>query len=118
MAVKVLFTTSVGDLDVLLDERSGIVSIYRLGPDGRPVAAAIDGLAYTELDRLLIFEIGLPPTEAEEVASVLMAKWESPDEEATPPRASARRPWRSMALRAAFAGVMAVSAWTIAQAIF
>lgn len=114
--MKVLFTTSVGDLDVLLDEQTGIASIYRLAPDGRPVAAAIDGLAYTELDRLLIFEIGLPPAEAEEVASVIQQKWESPD--AAPSRGPARRPWRSMALRAACAGVMAVSLWTVAQALF
>ena len=52
-AVKQSFSTSVGTVEVLLDEQSRIVSAYRFNAEGRPVAAALESWDHTDLAELL-----------------------------------------------------------------
>jgi hypothetical protein len=108
------FDTSVGAVDILFDEPSGVVSIYRLGPDGRPVAAALETIDYADLARVLIFEADVPPKEAEQIATSVSEALYGPGESGG---RRSQRPWRAIALRAACVGVLAASVWTIANAL-
>jgi uncharacterized RDD family membrane protein YckC len=65
--------TSVGKLEVLVDERSRTVSAYRFDAEGRPIAAAIESWDYTDLADLLTRQAGVPASEAIDIASVVSA---------------------------------------------
>ncbi len=62
------FSTSVGTVEVVLDEQSRIVSAYRYDGEGRPVAAAIESWDYTDLADVLTRQAGVPTREANEIA--------------------------------------------------
>jgi uncharacterized RDD family membrane protein YckC len=69
--VKQSFSTSVGTVEVLVDEQSRIVSAYRFDAEGRPVAAAIESWDHTDLADLLVHQAGVPVTEANDIARVV-----------------------------------------------
>ena len=127
-AVKQSFSTSVGTVEVLLDEQSRIVSAYRFNAEGRPVAAALESWDHTDLAELLAHQAGVPPTEANDIASVLTeeltARGEEPPRAAQPPEVSADKPsgvtaytWILAIAALALLAVLAVSLWTTLQAI-
>jgi uncharacterized RDD family membrane protein YckC len=72
-------STSVGRVEVLVDEQSRTVSAYRFDAEGRPVAAAIESWDYTDLADLLIGQAGVPAWEANEIASGVNARLEMGD---------------------------------------
>jgi hypothetical protein len=116
VTVKQMVKTSVGDVEIALDEESGVVSVYRFDRDGRPVAGALDGWAYTDLTGLLAAEAGVPPSEAAEIAAAFHEEWLAP--RADPSRAAAApRPWRALLVRAAGAGILTAALATIARAV-
>ncbi len=86
--MKESFSTSVGRVEVLVDEQSRTVSAYRFDADGRPAAAAIEGWDYTDLADLLIRQTGVPAWEANEIASGVKARLALGD---VPPLAHAPR---------------------------
>ena len=67
--MKQSFSTSVGLVEVLLDEQSRTVSAYRFDAEGRPIAAAIESWDYTDLPDLLTRQTGVPAWEANYIAS-------------------------------------------------
>jgi uncharacterized RDD family membrane protein YckC len=67
------FSTSVGKVEVLVDERSRTVSAYRFDAEGRPIAAAIESWDYTDLVDLLTRQAGVPGFEARDIASAVSA---------------------------------------------
>jgi uncharacterized RDD family membrane protein YckC len=71
--VKQVFSTSVGNVEVLLDEQSRTVSAYRFDDDGRPIAAAIESWDYIDLADLLTRQTGVPAREAVDIASAVDA---------------------------------------------
>jgi uncharacterized RDD family membrane protein YckC len=75
LSVRESFRTSLGSVEVLVDRRSRIVSAYRYDAEGRPVAAAIESWDRVDLADLLARQVGVPPTEANEIASAVTAKW-------------------------------------------
>jgi uncharacterized RDD family membrane protein YckC len=83
------FGTSVGKVEVLVDEQSRIVSAYRFDTEGRPVAAAIESWDNADLADLLVHQAGVPATEANDIASAVTAMWGG---RARPPVADAERP--------------------------
>jgi uncharacterized RDD family membrane protein YckC len=72
--MKESFSTSVGRVEVLVDEQSRTVSAYRFDAQGRPAAAAIESWDYTDLADLLIRQTGVPAWEANEIASGMKAR--------------------------------------------
>jgi uncharacterized RDD family membrane protein YckC len=72
--MKESFSTSVGRVEVLVDEQSGTVSAYRFDAEGRPAAAAIESWDYIDLADLLIRQTGVPAWEANEIASGVNAR--------------------------------------------
>jgi uncharacterized RDD family membrane protein YckC len=66
--VKQSFSTSVGLVEVLVDEQSRTVSAYRFDAEGRPIAAAIESWDYTDLPDLLTRQAGVPAQEANDIA--------------------------------------------------
>jgi hypothetical protein len=72
---RVICETSIGEVEVLFDERSGIFSVYHLDRSGRPVAAAFDNWQFRDLAEVLRQDVGMPPAEAEEIASTLAERW-------------------------------------------
>ena len=72
--VKQSFSTSVGRVEVLVDEQSRIVSAYRFDAEGRSVAAAIESWDYVDLADLLAYQVGVPATEANDIASAVAEK--------------------------------------------
>jgi uncharacterized RDD family membrane protein YckC len=69
--VKQSFTTSVGRVDVAVYEDSRVVSLQRFEAGDRPVAAAMESWDGTNLGDVLTRQIGVPQTEAEDIASVV-----------------------------------------------
>jgi uncharacterized RDD family membrane protein YckC len=69
--VKQAFNTSAGIVEVLVDEQSRIVSVYRFDPEHRPIAAAIESWEQSDLADLLSRQAGVPLTEAHHIASVV-----------------------------------------------
>jgi uncharacterized RDD family membrane protein YckC len=80
--MKESFSTSVGRVEVLVDEQSGTVSAYRFDAEGRPVAAAMESWDYIDLADLLIRQADVPAWEANEIASGVKARLEMGDQEA------------------------------------
>jgi hypothetical protein len=72
---QVYYDTSVGTIEVLFDEPSGILSVYRFDHKGRPIAAAFENCEFRHLAEVLSTEAGVPPAEAEEMAATLAEKW-------------------------------------------
>ncbi len=71
--------TSVGRVEVLVDEQSRTVSAYRFDAEGRPIAAAIESWDYTDLADLLTRQAGVPAWEANDIASAVNARVEMGD---------------------------------------
>jgi uncharacterized RDD family membrane protein YckC len=69
--VKQAFNTSVGMVEVLVDEHSRIASIYRFDAGQRPVAAAIESWDHVDLVDVLNRQAGVPLTEAHRIASTV-----------------------------------------------
>jgi uncharacterized RDD family membrane protein YckC len=91
--MKESFSTSVGRVEVFVDEQSGTVSAYRFDAEGRPIAAAIESWDYTDLPDLLTRQTGVPAWEANEIASVVSARVEMGDPQlAGVPHWGGRRP--------------------------
>jgi hypothetical protein len=111
-SVQRRFKTSVGAIQVGLDEETGLVSAYRLDRDGRPVAAALDEWGNTDLAELLSYEAGVPPGEAEEIASTVNEEWLAPGASSTP-RASHVPAW---ALWILLVTLLAVCIWAAFRA--
>jgi len=86
--MKESFSTSVGRVEVLVDEHSRTVSAYRFDAEGRPAAAAIESWDYTDLADLLIRQTGVPAWEANAIASGVNARLAMVD---APPLADAPR---------------------------
>jgi uncharacterized RDD family membrane protein YckC len=93
--MKESFTTSVGRVEVLVDEQSRTVSAYRFDADGRPAAAAMESWDYIDLADLLIRQTGVPAWEANEIASGVNARLAMGD---APPLVDAPR-WRERRAR-------------------
>lgn len=74
-SVKESFNTSVGRVEILVDEQTRIVSAYRFDTEGRPVAAAIESWEHTDLADLLIHRAGVPATEANDIAAAVVGTW-------------------------------------------
>jgi len=74
-SVKQSFSTSVGTVEVLVDEQSRIVSAYRFDAEGRPVAAVIESWDHTDLADLLADQAGVPAREANDIASAVTEKY-------------------------------------------
>jgi hypothetical protein len=89
--VKQSFATSVGRVEVLVDEQTRIVSAYRFDPEGRPVAAALESLDYSDLADVLARQAGVPPLEANDIASVVTEAWNELVEEPLNDSAEERR---------------------------
>ena len=70
-AVKQAFNTSVGTIEVLVDEGSRIVSVYRFDAEQRPVAAAIENWDYMDFEDVLMRQAGVPEHEARQIANVV-----------------------------------------------
>ena len=69
--MKQVFTTSAGTVEILVDRSSRIVSIYRFDSERRAVAAAIESWDHSDLLDVLNRQIGVPPTEADRIATEL-----------------------------------------------
>jgi uncharacterized RDD family membrane protein YckC len=72
--VKQSFSTSVGLIEVLVDEQSRTVSAYRFDAEGRPIAAAIESWDYTDLPDLLTHQAGVPAGEANDIALAVTSR--------------------------------------------
>ena len=86
--MKETFSTSVGKVEVLVDEQSRTVSAYRFDAEGRPIAAAIESWDYTDLADLLTRQAGVPAHEAINIASQVSARVDLGD---APPLPTAQR---------------------------
>jgi uncharacterized RDD family membrane protein YckC len=75
--MKESFSTSVGRVEVLVDEQSRTISAYRFDAEGRPAAAAIESWDYTDLVDLLTRQTGVPAGEADAIASAVEATVET-----------------------------------------
>jgi hypothetical protein len=74
-----VFDTSVGTLEVRVDEESRIVSIYRFNDQHRAVAAAMDNWDYVDLVDVLTRQVRVPEAEADRIATYLRDKEASLD---------------------------------------
>jgi uncharacterized RDD family membrane protein YckC len=67
--VRRAFETSRGPVEVIVDEDSRTVSVYRFDGARRAVAAATESWDYVDLTDLLTRQIGVTPADADEIAS-------------------------------------------------
>src|SRR5439155_16913872 len=67
--LKQSFNTSAGVIEVLVDERSRIVSVYRFDAEHRPIAAAIESWDHIDLADLLARQAAVPSAEAHQIAA-------------------------------------------------
>ena len=67
--MKQSFNTSAGVIEVLVDERSRIVSVYRFDAEHRPIAAAIESWDHIDLADLLARQAAVPSAEAHQIAA-------------------------------------------------
>lgn len=63
------FQTSSGPVEVIVDEESRTVSVYRFDGDHRAVAAITESWDHADLSDVLTRQIGVPRAEAEMIAS-------------------------------------------------
>lgn len=66
-----VFDTSVGAVEVLTDEHSGTVSVYRFDATGRAVAAAIEAWDHIDFVDVLHRQIGVPLPEANRIGATI-----------------------------------------------
>lgn len=127
--MKHLFDTSVGAVEVLVDEQSGVVSAYRFDSRGRPVAAVLESWDHIDLADVLARETGIPTAEAKEIATALGQEWDALCEEPTtqavmeeelPPKGRATRAEILATAVAALAALflLAVGLWMTLPSIF
>jgi uncharacterized RDD family membrane protein YckC len=97
--MKQSFDSSVGRIEILLDEGSGIISVYRFDDAGRPVAASMENLDFVDLRDLLTVQVGVPQHEANEISAAVtkMARLPQPAPGAVQPPTVAR-PSRNLSL--------------------
>ena len=69
--VKQSFNTSVGTVEILVDQSSRIVSVYRFDAEHRAVAAAIESWDHVDLLDVLNRQAGVPLTEANRIAATV-----------------------------------------------
>jgi hypothetical protein len=69
-----VFDTSVGTVEVRVEQESRIVSIYRFNDQHRAVAAAMEGWDYVDLVDVLTRRVGVPEAEADSIATYLRDK--------------------------------------------
>jgi uncharacterized RDD family membrane protein YckC len=69
--MRQVFNTSVGTIEVSLDRSSRTISIYHRDDHGSPIAAAIESWDHVDLRDVLNRRIGVPLTEAAQIASSL-----------------------------------------------
>ena len=67
------FETSGGPIEVIVDEESRTVSAYRFDGERRAVAAAMESWDHADLAEVLTRRIGVPPGEADAIASSVKA---------------------------------------------
>ena len=67
--MKQTFTTSVGAVEISLDEQSRVMSVYRFDAEGRPGAAAMESWDHADLAALLFRQMDVPAAEAHEIAA-------------------------------------------------
>ena len=67
------FATSGGPVEVIVDEESRTVSAYRFDGERRAVAAAMESWDHADLAEVLTRRIGVPPGEADAIASSVKA---------------------------------------------
>jgi uncharacterized RDD family membrane protein YckC len=67
--VRQSFNTSVGAVEVLVDEQSRIVSVYRFDAEHRPLAAAIESWDHSDLADILTRQAGVSAAEAHQIAA-------------------------------------------------
>jgi uncharacterized RDD family membrane protein YckC len=84
--VKQSFETSSGTVAVIVDEESRTVSAYRYNGERRAVAAAMESWDYADLAEVLTRQIGVSPTEADDIAAQVRAQYASLGIDATTPR--------------------------------
>jgi uncharacterized RDD family membrane protein YckC len=70
-AVKQTFNTSIGTVEVLVDQQSRIVSVYRFDDQHRAIAAAIESWDHVDLLDVLNRQAGVPLGEANRIAATL-----------------------------------------------
>jgi uncharacterized RDD family membrane protein YckC len=69
--VNQVFDTSVGAVEVLVDEQSRMVSAYRFDETGRAVAAAIEAWDHVDLADVLHRQLGVPLPEAARIGATV-----------------------------------------------
>jgi uncharacterized RDD family membrane protein YckC len=69
--MKQVLNTSVGTIEVLVDQESRTISIYRFDDQNRPAAAAIENWDHVDLLDVLNRQVGVPLTEANRIATAL-----------------------------------------------
>jgi hypothetical protein len=72
---RIICETSIGEVEILFDERTGVFSAYRFDRDGRPIAAAFENWGFRDLADVLRQDVGMPPAEADEIATALAERW-------------------------------------------
>jgi hypothetical protein len=77
--MKDVFDTSVGTLEVRVDQESRKFSVYRFNDQHRAVAAAMEDWDYVDLAEVLTRQVGVPETEAEPIATYLCERQMSLD---------------------------------------
>jgi uncharacterized RDD family membrane protein YckC len=70
-AMKQVFNTSVGTIEILVDRQSRTVSIYRFDAEHRAIAAAIESWDHIDLLDVLNRQAGVPLTEANRIVAAL-----------------------------------------------
>lgn len=75
--MKQVFNTSVGTLEVLVDQASRTISIYRFDEQHRAIAAAIENWDHIDLLDVLNRQAGVPLTEANRIAAALREQYSS-----------------------------------------
>ena len=69
--MKQTFNTSIGTVEVLVDQQSRIVSIYRFDEQHRAIAAAIESWDHVDLLDVLNRQAGVPLGEANRIAATV-----------------------------------------------
>ena len=69
--MKQTFNTSVGTIEVLVDQHSRTISIYRFDDQHRAAAAAIESWDHVDLLDVLNRQAGVPLTEANRIAAMV-----------------------------------------------
>lgn len=72
---RIICETSIGEVEILFDERTAVFSAYRFDRHGRPIAAAFENWGFRDLAEVLRQDVGMPPAEADEIAVALAERW-------------------------------------------